>query len=1400
MKTKLLFVKRRFLIVLLFALALTFACLIAGATTSVAYAAGEHTDHSGWNTLSGTYYETTLSAGNYVLTGDLTLIGGTLIIGNEGQENTSAVICLNGHKIWGNDMSIRFSGNCKDVTICDCTGKGQISNAIFKSIANINDITLIDCSVSHGENVDVTTNLNNVYFSGGRLDGNHVSINEGTTISKETVADFTTNRKKLYINGGTVNCDLDLSGSGYYINGGIIYGSISDSGWMYTGGGSTDYHYGNLYITGGTFYGTTNVNYLGNCDISSGTFYGAINVSGGTCNITGGTFSSPINVSDGTCNITGGTIKTSQYYNDDPGTPQGAVVVSGDGVCNIGGTAQISGNRVDYGGAVCVNGGTCTISGNNITKNNAPYGAVYVVDGTCTIESDAVISENKSFSNGGGVYVAGGECKISGTITNNEATAYGGGVYVAGGECTITGTITNNKVQANGGGVYVAGGECLVAGGVQENTATKGGGVYIAGGNCTLSSSKCLIRKNTATYDGGGVYVDGGTCSIYAQSIVQENTATHNGGGVYVAGGECNIYGTITNNEATACGGGVYLSSNASLTLNGSIVNNSTATGSNPGNGGGIYCGSGCSLTLNSSSVITGNKAYGQGGGIYLNGTAANPCTVTFSGNATVNSNTEYRNGGTAVFNNVYALNSEITFNNANALSSVQQNSIVLNTSSCTLADGTWETDQIGPYFELQDGGEIIIAGGYYSTDPAQLFTIADTARVVQIDENSGDNNYDAAYPWAVYPVHFEYMSGWQNGSLVYDGQPIEKDTDFTLYLENSHDMPFNYWYKAQGANDSAYVLGLPADAGTYTVKVGALYLNGSYKEYWECTFDVTIAKADYVMSGITFEPDSVTYDGEAHSLEIAGTLPDGVTVTYEGNGKVNAGTYTVTAKFAGDYANYNTIDDRTAMLTIAKAMPVYTTPENLTACIEHKLADVILPVGWTWEDSTLSVGEAGEKQFKAIFTPEDTSNYNTVEESVTVTVTAHTGGTATCTDKAVCSVCGMKYGELTPHVFDQKVTTEKYLASEATCTHKATYYYSCVCGEKDTETFEYGELAPHVFDQKVATAEYLASEATCTQKATYYYSCVCGEKDTETFEYGELAPHVFDQKVATAEYLASEATCTHKATYYYSCVCGEKGTETFEYGELAPHVFDQKVTTEKYLASEATCTHKATYYYSCVCGEKGTETFEHGELAEHTAVEIPAVEATCTQSGMTAGSKCSVCGEILVAPEEIAPLGHIDENGDELCDRCGFDMSIPKFTIKVTGGTIEGAIGSTVIVEENGSVTVVASEAPEGKEFKGWSIDGGETIISAEAAYTFTASEDTVLTAVFADKQSDVKPGGEITPENPEGLSGGAIAGIVIGSVLGALIIAYGVCALLYKKKILKGAFFEKIYPFIKD
>ena len=50
-------------------------------------------------------------------------------------------------------------------------------------------------------------------------------------------------------------------------------------------------------------------------------------------------------------------------------------------------------------------------------------------------------------------------------------------------------------------------------------------------------------------------------------------------------------------------------------------------------------------------------------------------------------------------------------------------------------------------------------------------------------------------------------------------------------------------------------------------------------------------------VSGITFASASVFWNGEEHSLA-AENIPEGVTVSYEGNGRAEIGTYTVTASF----------------------------------------------------------------------------------------------------------------------------------------------------------------------------------------------------------------------------------------------------------------------------------------------------------------------------------------------------------------------------------------------------------------------------------------------------------------------------------------------------------------------
>ena len=95
----------------------------------------------------------------------------------------------------------------------------------------------------------------------------------------------------------------------------------------------------------------------------------------------------------------------------------------------------------------------------------------------------------------------------------------------------------------------------------------------------------------------------------------------------------------------------------------------------------------------------------------------------------------------------------------------------------------------------------------------------------------------------------------------------------------------------------------------------------------------------------------------------------------------LNAGTYRMSAKI-GETNNYYEYNTKLCEFVVAKATPTYTAPTGLTAKYGQTLADVTLPDGWSWMDSSESVGGASTvtKTFQAKFTPKDTENYNTVE------------------------------------------------------------------------------------------------------------------------------------------------------------------------------------------------------------------------------------------------------------------------------------------------------------------------------------------------------------------------------------------------------------------------------------
>ena len=291
------------------------------------------------------------------------------------------------------------------------------------------------------------------------------------------------------------------------------------------------------------------------------------------------------------------------------------------------------------------------------------------------------------------------------------------------------------------------------------------------------------------------------------------------------------------------------------------------------------------------------------------------------------------------------------------------------------------------------------------------------------------------------------------------------------------------------------------------------------------------------------------------------------------------------------------------------------------------------------------------------------TAGVSMASDVVTATITEceHSGGEATCTNKAKCEICGAEYGETKPHSYAQ-IKSPEYLKSAATCTAKAVYYTSCTeCGRsskgtKNEATFEYGNALGHKYGEWVSNGDGTHSRV-CANDSTHIETKAChGGKATCTAKaicedcgkaYGEMAAHTFTAKTVAAKYLKSAATCTAKAVYYTSCAdCGlsSKGTKneaTFEYGNALGHKYgkwvsngngthtrvcanDNKHTeTKNCHGGKATCTAKA------ICEDCGKA---YGEMAAHTFTAKSTVSrylkraATCTEKSEYYVS-CAGCG-----------------------------------------------------------------------------------------------------------------------------------------------------------------------------
>ncbi|MDR2480428.1 MAG: right-handed parallel beta-helix repeat-containing protein [Treponema sp.] len=430
----------------------------------------------------------------------------------------------------------------------------------------------------------------------------------------------------------------------------------------------------------------------------------------------------------------------------------------GAGLHNINCTRDLLYSRVTvtacwtmYGGGVYNRSASpvfqnCTIIANSTDSYG---GGILNVVNSAPLFKDCFIESNQAKTNGGGIYNVSNStpefenCRIRGNqsanggaiyntaaspvfrnseIISNIATGTGGAVYNAANSqprfenCHIQ----SNRAGSQGGAIYnTASSPVFVDSEILANSANMGGGVY----NAASSSprfERSLIEANTVPNTGanvgGGIY-NNASVPVLTNTRVVNNT----GHGIYGTGNN-SLYmegGEVSGNANT----GIYLTGtyNAVLT-NVRVRGNLTPAVATTG--GGIYfSGSAAASILALTNVeITGNRATGNGGGLYVNTNGSIQLT-----NVTIAHNYSGGTGGGIFFNSSVAC----------ALTSKINNAIIWGNSAAT--PGT-DNGNIGGTnrpatfaWSLAEGYNLSAAGtnanGYDGTDPANapLFVSAPT-------------------------------------------------------------------------------------------------------------------------------------------------------------------------------------------------------------------------------------------------------------------------------------------------------------------------------------------------------------------------------------------------------------------------------------------------------------------------------------------------------------------------------------------------------------------------------------------------------------------------------------------------------------------------------------------------
>ena len=299
-----------------------------------------------------------------------------------------------------------------------------------------------------------------------------------------------------------------------------------------------------------------------------------------------------------------------------------------------------------------------------------------------------------------------------------------------------------------------------------------------------------------------------------------------------------------------------------------------------------------------------------------------------------------------------------------------------------------------------------------------------------------------------------------------------------------------------------------------------------------DITYGQSLADSKLTGGAVTCANGAITIEGTFTCTDssIKPSVSDSDTTTYE---------VTFTPSDAATY------DEATCEITVtvAKANPEYTVPTGLTATYGQTLADVDLPDGWTFADTTTSVGNAGTNTFKATFTPADTANYNTISDvEVKVTVakadpeyTVPTGLTATYgqTLADVKLPEGWAFADATASVGNAGTNTFK-----ATFTPKDATNYNTISNVEVKVTVAKADATVKTAPTAIALTENGSAQALVNAGAanngTMQYAIGTDAKTAPTSVYSTTIPtgtavgtyYVWYKVVGAANYNDSKASC----------------------------------------------------------------------------------------------------------------------------------------------------------------------------------------------------------------------------------------------------------------------------------